>query len=201
MQTEGKNGLTYAQAGVDIDAGNEMVDRIKPLVRATRRPGADAEIGFSPVEGLTVYTSASYDHSKLINNLQVTATTVAPTAGKKLVETPDWTFSLRGQYEIGDFQFGAQVKYTGDRFSTDVNDEVAPSYTLVDLDARYKLDALLGMKNTFIQLNVTNLFDKAYFGSISSRITAVSSVPGFSGLPAYNIGAPRTVQGSLHVEF
>src|SRR6476469_169383 len=39
------NGLTYAQAGVDIDAGNAMVDEIKPLVRATRRPGADAEIG------------------------------------------------------------------------------------------------------------------------------------------------------------
>ena len=38
-------GLTYAQAGVDIDAGNAMVDAIKPLVRATRRPGADAEIG------------------------------------------------------------------------------------------------------------------------------------------------------------
>ncbi len=39
------DGLTYADAGVDIDAGNAMVDRIKPLVRATRRPGADAEIG------------------------------------------------------------------------------------------------------------------------------------------------------------
>ncbi len=37
--------LTYAQAGVDIDAGNAMVEAIKPLVRATRRPGADAEIG------------------------------------------------------------------------------------------------------------------------------------------------------------
>src|SRR5271167_1765114 len=37
--------LTYAEAGVDIDAGNSMVERIKPLVRATRRPGADAEIG------------------------------------------------------------------------------------------------------------------------------------------------------------
>ena len=37
--------LTYAEAGVDIDAGNSMVDRIKPFVRATRRPGADAEIG------------------------------------------------------------------------------------------------------------------------------------------------------------
>ncbi|TIQ15595.1 MAG: phosphoribosylformylglycinamidine cyclo-ligase, partial [Mesorhizobium sp.] len=40
-----KNGLTYAEAGVDIDAGNLMVEKIKPLVRATRRPGADGEIG------------------------------------------------------------------------------------------------------------------------------------------------------------
>ena len=37
--------LTYAASGVDIDAGNAMVEAIKPLVRATRRPGADAEIG------------------------------------------------------------------------------------------------------------------------------------------------------------
>src|SRR5579863_2796989 len=37
--------LTYSAAGVDIDAGNAMVEAIKPLVRATRRPGADAEIG------------------------------------------------------------------------------------------------------------------------------------------------------------
>jgi len=40
-----ENGLTYADAGVDIDAGNAMVEEIKPLVRATRRPGADPEIG------------------------------------------------------------------------------------------------------------------------------------------------------------
>ena len=42
---EKPRGLTYAQAGVDIDAGNRMVELIKPLVRATARPGADAEIG------------------------------------------------------------------------------------------------------------------------------------------------------------
>ncbi len=38
-------GLTYAQSGVDIDAGNDMVDLIKPLVRSTSRAGADTEIG------------------------------------------------------------------------------------------------------------------------------------------------------------
>jgi phosphoribosylformylglycinamidine cyclo-ligase len=45
MQENSGRGLTYAQAGVDIDAGNRMVDLIKPLVRATARAGADAEIG------------------------------------------------------------------------------------------------------------------------------------------------------------
>ena len=43
--TDQKKGLTYADAGVDIDAGNRLVDLIKPMVRATARAGADAEIG------------------------------------------------------------------------------------------------------------------------------------------------------------
>ena len=42
---ERKNGLTYADSGVDIDAGNRLVDLIKPMVRATARPGTEAEIG------------------------------------------------------------------------------------------------------------------------------------------------------------
>ena len=37
--------ITYRDAGVDIDAGNALVDAIKPMVRATRRPGADADLG------------------------------------------------------------------------------------------------------------------------------------------------------------
>ncbi|KAF6766599.1 bifunctional purine ADE1 [Ephemerocybe angulata] len=40
-----KEGLTYAQAGVSVDAGNALVEAIKPLVRATKRSGADVEIG------------------------------------------------------------------------------------------------------------------------------------------------------------
>jgi len=44
---EGKNGLSYAAAGVDIDAGNALVDAIKPAAKATTRPGVMAGlVGF-----------------------------------------------------------------------------------------------------------------------------------------------------------
>jgi phosphoribosylformylglycinamidine cyclo-ligase len=37
--------ITYRDSGVDIDAGNALVAAIKPLAKATRRPGADADLG------------------------------------------------------------------------------------------------------------------------------------------------------------
>ncbi len=43
--SDGKNGLTYAQSGVDIDAGNELVDRIKPAAKSTSRSGVMAGLG------------------------------------------------------------------------------------------------------------------------------------------------------------
>jgi phosphoribosylformylglycinamidine cyclo-ligase len=43
--SEQANGLTYAASGVDIDAGERLVDAIKPLARSTARPGADAALG------------------------------------------------------------------------------------------------------------------------------------------------------------
>ncbi len=42
---EGKDGLSYAQAGVDIDAGNALVEAIKPAAKATARPGVMAGLG------------------------------------------------------------------------------------------------------------------------------------------------------------
>ena len=43
--TEGKNGLTYADAGVDIDAGNALVERIKPAAKRTARAGTMGGLG------------------------------------------------------------------------------------------------------------------------------------------------------------
>ena len=43
--TNSKDGLTYADAGVDIDAGNALVEQIKPAAKRTTRPGVIAGLG------------------------------------------------------------------------------------------------------------------------------------------------------------
>ncbi|WP_119391404.1 phosphoribosylformylglycinamidine cyclo-ligase [Taklimakanibacter lacteus] len=42
---DGHNGISYADAGVDISAGNALVEAIKPLAKATARPGTDSALG------------------------------------------------------------------------------------------------------------------------------------------------------------
>lgn len=43
--SETENGITYRDAGVDIDAGNALVERIKPAAAATKRPGVMSGLG------------------------------------------------------------------------------------------------------------------------------------------------------------
>jgi phosphoribosylaminoimidazole synthetase len=78
--SERPNGLTYAQAGVSIDAGNELVERIKPLARSTRRSGSEPSLGgFGALFDLK---AAGYD-----DPLLVTTTDGVGTKLKVAIET------------------------------------------------------------------------------------------------------------------
>jgi iron complex outermembrane receptor protein len=155
--------------------------------------GGDVAIGWQATDALSLYASAAFTGSRLEDNLQISASTVALTRGRELVETPDWTVSGRAEYEIGDWSFGIQAKYTGERWMTDVNDLVADDYTVVDLDVRWDI-----LENTSLRLNVTNLSDGLYVGSFGSQVATTG--PG-AGTVRYNIGAPRTVLLTLNTEF
>lgn len=56
--------ISYADAGVSIDAGNKLVDLIKPLCKATRREGCDADLG--GFGGLFDLAAAGYDASNTV---------------------------------------------------------------------------------------------------------------------------------------
>jgi iron complex outermembrane receptor protein len=162
--------------------------------------GLDTQAAWALEEYLTVSASFSYNKSEIQENLRLNAAgNLLALKGKQIVETPKYTFGGRVDWDITDaLHLGVQGKFTGDRFSTDLNDEVAPHYTVWDMSVKYDLPFA---KRTYAQLNVNNLFNETYFGSISSRSNAVS-VPGSNGsAPTYYIGAPRTVQFTLRTEF
>lgn len=58
-------GITYKDAGVDIDAGNAFVKMIKPLVKATSRPEVIADIG--GFGGLFSLNTEKYKHPVLVS--------------------------------------------------------------------------------------------------------------------------------------
>ncbi|KAK5162636.1 hypothetical protein LTR04_003197 [Oleoguttula sp. CCFEE 6159] len=61
---EKQESMTYAGAGVSIDAGNALVKRIKAAVASTKRPGADAEIG--GFGGALDLQAAGYDKAPIL---------------------------------------------------------------------------------------------------------------------------------------
>jgi iron complex outermembrane receptor protein len=130
------------------------------------------------------------------------------TAGKRESGAPVYTFGGRIQGTIGPVDLGVQAKRTGKRYVNDENLPIqqvsgattttvygatAPEYTLVDIDIRLNM-AQWGLEKTYLQFNVTNLFDQYYvggFGGSSNRYT----------VPNANFGVPRAVTMAFVVGF
>lgn len=172
--------------------------------------GIDAQVGWEVTDTFTVYASASYNDSEIKEDLALSTTTFLPTAGKKLVETPDWTYAGRIDWDVTpQLSLGLQGKFVGDRYVTDINDEVAPSYTVFDFDARYDLTDMFGVKDAFIQFNVTNLFDEEYQGNFSTGTNAttidVDPGPGVVNRSGQtrtaSIGSPQTAVITIGTRF
>jgi iron complex outermembrane receptor protein len=153
-------------------------------------PGATA----NPPTGLYYCNADTTPTTTIPSATTPTVVTCAPTAGKMVTETPKWQFGGRVQYDIGPLSVGLQGKHVGRRFATDVNDVVVKGYNIVDFDARFALDRYFNLKNTYLQVNVQNVFDKFYFGNISTQIS-------LSGGPNFAVGSPRTFSTTLNVGF
>ena len=172
--------------------------------------GFDGQIGFRVIPSVTLYGSYSYNDTELQDDIvfgrnAAGVATLLPTKGKELVETPKHQWGLRADYSGDAFSAGIEIKHVGNRFSTDVNDQVSPKYEVVNFNARYKLDDW-GFKGAYFQVNATNLFGEKYLGNISSQtnavaITATNGTVIAAGNPTFSVGAPQTFQGTFRFVF
>jgi len=146
------------------------------------------------------------------------------TAGERESGSPKYMFGFSGNGTLGPVDLGITAKRTGPRtifdndaamFRGDVDlagvggpeqifGKTAPAYWLVNLDARFNMGILSkSLEKSYFQLNVYNLFDKFYVGGFSGGLNqSISSSSGVYGNPPFvQIGAPRTVSGTLNFAF
>ena len=183
--------------------------------------GIDGSIAWQPIPELALYAFGSYLESEIKDDLLVDVVNgnpvFSPTAGKREAGAPTYTFGGSARGMLGPVELGVTAKKTGGRYIYDTNLPIcsvrpttaAPAtctgnivypaktnpYWLVNLDARLSLEFLGLNDKTFFQVNVYNLFDKLYVGSFSTSLSQGSSPP-FA-----QIGAPRTISGTLTVGF
>jgi iron complex outermembrane receptor protein len=172
--------------------GTQSLDR---NVGKVESKGVDASLGIQPTKHISLYGFVSYLDSELKNDATdpISGAIIVATKGKFVVETPEWQYGGRAQVSFEPVSVGVQVKRTGSRWVTDVNDLKAAGYTIVDLDARFDMKRF-GLDNTFFQLNVSNLLNERYFGNLSTNTIAANN-------PRFTFGAPRTFIGSVHFGF
>lgn len=184
----------------DEDLGT-FVDR---NVGSVERWGVEGSLGWSPIEALSLYASATYMQTELQDDYIYSYTgatpNILPTKGKELVETPEWMFAARVNYEFTSWlEAGLQAKYTGERWVTDVNDMKVDAFTTVDANVRIDL-APFGYEGTFVQINADNVFDENYYANLGTRASATPGTLGYSQ-PFASVGAPRTISATLRVAF
>ena len=140
----------------------------------------------------------------------------ALTAGNYESGAPKYMYGFSGVGRAGIFELGVTAKRTGPRYVFDTNVPVftgpiatptevfsatAPAYWLVNLDARVRLSMVKGLEKSYFQLNVYNLFDQLYVGGFGGGLNQSLSGSNYGGAPFVQIGAPRTVMGTLHIQF
>jgi len=184
--------------------GSWMRSKIKKDIQIGAFPS-----GITSCDDLPMATAAQYNTA---------IRTCAFTKGNYESGSPKYSFggSAVGRFSI--FELGATVKRTGPRYVYDTNIPTfsgttttltpveifpakAPAYTLVNLDARVKLTMLKGLEKSYFQLNVYNLFDEFYVGGFGGGLNQAFSGGNYGNPGFVQIGAPRTISGTLSLAF
>ncbi len=212
--------LGYRYAGKEISFSGSLFfvdfkNRIASAYDPVNNANTNYNVGDSTTRGFelesawrfqpkwSVYGSLTYTRSRIDQNLQTGANSFEATAGKQFPDVPNWMAGAALQYRDGPWSGNLSAKYTGQRYSTLVNDESVGGFTLVNFDAGYRLPSTALFRNPWLRFNVYNLLDTDYLylnaGSGSSFTNRALGDGGSA--PSYYIGAPRTFSVMLASDF
>jgi iron complex outermembrane receptor protein len=200
-KTTFKNRLQ--QFNTEVPGGGGAVESFFQNVGAVDAQGVEFSGQWKPdLLGGKIYfnANASYNKSEFqddVFNYRASAT-AAPitllTKGKAVPDFPEWLFQGGVTVEPTDgFVFNVSARHIDDRFTNFVNNETTKGYTIVnaylDLGDGFGAGPFEQVK---ARVNVDNIFDKDYLGTISTTVNTPAS---------FRPGSHRTIQFTLSADF
>lgn len=167
-------------------------------VGSVKSRGVETAAVWRLTDAWSLFGSYSYNDSTYEDDVVDGAGNVTATGGKTVVNTPEHL--LRGEvgYDDGSFFGTLAAAYTGERFSSYLNDEKADSYTLVELTGGYRFDGSMSpwLEGVELQVNVTNLLDEEYISTVGS-----GGFQNTAGRQTFLSGAPQQAFVTLRKRF
>ncbi len=120
---------------------------------------------------------------------ELTRTNSAATRGNRPVGVPTVMANLGGEWDlpwVPGLTLTGAVNYTGKEYVNQANTQQVPSWTTVDLGARYR--TTVSGKSTTFRAGLFNAFNRKYWSGVASYGTI-------------SLGAPRTLMASVSVDF
>ncbi|MBB2169184.1 TonB-dependent receptor plug domain-containing protein [Gluconacetobacter aggeris] len=156
--------------------------------------GIDGEIGTRRYYGFSAYVSGEYLHASEDNNIP-SGGLYLPTRGKSAVRSPKWQIAFTLNYEHGPFFADFDIKHVASQYSTFMNDEKMPAYTIADLGLGYRFKNIGPLRVPEFKLNFSNIGDNHYLAGINS-VTGNAS-----GHPTYFVGSGFGMFGTIATGF
>ena len=156
--------LLSVQPGSGIQ-GNPVV---LSNVGGVRSYGLEAALSLRLMPGLTWTNSLSESRSTYQDNV-VSGTTSVDIKGKRVTDAPDTMLKSIVGYDDGSLFGDLGADFMSKRYYSYTNDASVPSRLLMNLSAGYRFAPYGVVKQSSIQLNVTNLTDRRYIATLGSN--------------------------------
>lgn len=158
--------------------------------------GADATLIVTPIKGLNITNSFSYNHSTYDNDITTGGITYN-LKGQREVNYPQFMYKASASYTFHHWTNHIDAAFTSSRPLSYTNDVKVPGYWLVNMGSSYAVPLRSGRAGTLtFSFNVYNLMNDQYIGQLGENGNPLSG-----DYQSFNMGAPRTYYGSIAYDF
>ncbi|GBR52170.1 TonB-dependent receptor [Neokomagataea thailandica NBRC 106555] len=170
----------YAQgslAGYHADANNRLqaatagtiTNPVSTVVSSTVHiNGVDAALTLTPIKGLALYNSVSYNHATYGSNFALENSGMT-TQGKRLVNYPEFMYKANLSYTWKGLETHFDVHYYSKRYFSYTNDTSVPGYWLASTGARWNVGKVGFIKNLMFDFNIYNLMNSKYISMMGEN--------------------------------